>query len=39
VYRELGEKGKEAAYDDVLELLKAHPEWTGINQQVEQKPW
>jgi spore coat polysaccharide biosynthesis protein SpsF len=39
VYRELGERGEEATYDEALELLKAHPEWAGINQQVGQKPW
>jgi len=37
VYGALGDEAIEATYDDVLEILEAHPEWTDINQEVEQK--
>lgn len=39
VYGALGDKAIEATYDDVLDVLEAHPEWTAINQGVEQKAW
>jgi len=37
VYGALGDEAIEATYDDVLEILEAHPEWTDINRKVEQK--
>lgn len=39
VYRVLGDEAIEATCEDVLDVLEAHPEWTAINQGVEQKTW
>jgi spore coat polysaccharide biosynthesis protein SpsF len=37
IYETLGAQALEAEYEEVLGLIEEHPEWTRINQQVEQK--